>query len=136
MSSPVARTLAKIREEGGHPEVVERFIPRGRGMKLDLFGIVDVEALFPDHTLYVQVCRDEDLTDHLITCLNEPRLLTLLACTGRVFEIWSWKKRGRAWSERRLNGQWTPHSVIFVEREISEETHMGPIVQTPARGGA
>jgi hypothetical protein len=136
--TPVERTLKLIRAEGGHPETVEKWIPRGHGFKLDLFGVVDIEALFPDHTLYVQVCRDTDLTDHLVTCIGEPRLLKLIECQARVFEIWSWAKKGNRWRERRLTAEWTPAGVVFVEYDrgtpaVSPVTPMRR-VQTSAQG--
>ena len=112
--TPVARTLEKLRLEGYTVAQVERWIPRG--IKLDLFGLADIEALFPDHTLYVQVCRDTDLTDHLVKHLGNPRLERLIECPQRVFEIWSWAKKRNRWREQRLTAEWTPTGVVFVQR--------------------
>jgi len=119
--TPVALTLERIRDEGGHPEIVEKWIPRGHGFKLDLFGLADIEALFPDHTLYVQVCRDADLTDHLVKHLAEPRLPKLIECPVRLFQIWSWALRRvegkrKVWSERRYTARIGASGVTFVER--------------------
>jgi hypothetical protein len=103
--SPVSRTLYELRQGGYEPAIVERSVPtRPRPTKIDLYGVADIEALAADHTLYVQVCRDEDLTDHFAKHLAEPRLEKLLTCATRRFEVWSWAKRGRVWSPRRYRG--------------------------------
>ena len=133
--TPVSRTLELLRSEGYHPEITERWVPRG--IKIDLFGLVDVEALHDTHTLYVQVCRDTDLTDHLVKHLGNPRLERLIACPHRVFEIWSWAKKRNRWREQRLTAEWTPTGVVFVQHvrstgapPVSTETPME--VQTSA----
>lgn len=118
--TPVSRSMAKLRAEGYTIGIVQRSVPtRPRPTSIDLFGVADLEALAPDHTLYVQVCRDTDLTDHLRTCLGEPRLEKLLACPTRMFEIWSWAKKANRWREKRLTAEWTPTGVVFVELQPS-----------------
>lgn len=115
--SPVSRSMAKLRDEGYLVGIVQRSVPtRPRPTSIDLFGVADLEALADDHTLYVQVCRDEDFTDHLAKHLAEPRLGKLLACRHRLFEIWSWAKRGRLWSPRRHRGALgATGRIVFVE---------------------
>lgn len=125
--SPVSRSMAKLRDEGYVVGIVQRSVPtKPRPTSIDLFGVADLEAIAPDHTLYVQVCRDSDLTAHLVTCVNEPRLLKLLECRAREFEIWSWAKRGNRWRVQRLHGQWTMSGVVFVgvEPAVSPATPM------------
>jgi len=117
--SPVSRTMAALREDGYDPWVVERSVPtRPHPTKIDLFGIVDLEALADDHTLYVQVCRDADLTDHFRKCRQEEihgRLARLLTIPTRRFEIWSWAKKRDRWRARVYHARLHGGSVTFVE---------------------
>jgi len=114
--SSMQRTLDDLRDLGYEPAVVERFNRHAgeHGRFFDLYGLADVEAIADDHTLYVQVCRVDDLTDHigkaqrmlLPRLKRDPRpprtaLEALLASPARRFEIWSWGKRGRSWVARR-----------------------------------
>ena len=116
MSSPVARTMAALRDDGYDPWQVQRSIPtRPHPTSVDLFGVVDLEALADDHTLYVQVCRDADLSDHFEKCLAQPRLVRLLMCPARTFEIWSWAKKRNRWRARIYHAQLHGGTVTFVE---------------------
>ncbi len=125
MSSPVARTLEVLRAAGGDPAVVERFVPRGpiHGIRIDLYGIADIECLFPDFTLYVQVCRSTDLAAHFATCCESEFMPKLLACPARRFEIWSWAKQKNLWGVRRyvaaLPEGAPANAVVFVERRAA-----------------
>ncbi len=94
MSSPVSRTMQMLRDQGAIVDITQRSIPtKPFPTSKDLFGVADLEALFPSTTLYVQVCRDEDLPDHFSTCLYSATLPVLIGAPGRYFEIWSWAKR-------------------------------------------
>jgi hypothetical protein len=140
VNSPVSRTLELLRLEGYEPAIVERSIPtRPKPTKIDLHGIADVEAWADDHTLYVQVCRDEDLAEHRAKAWvatfwrakGDPRpardvLAGLLADPSRRFEIWAWALRGsrrgrKTWSERRWRAIACEDGIAFVESESAEE---------------
>ena len=137
MSSPTARSLELLRKLGYVAAVVERFnahVPP-HGIRIDLFGLADIEAITQDHTLYVQATPAARLSDHLAKCLSVEHLPVLIATPARRFEIWSWGKRRRGgrdrWVLRRLrarsvgNGDRMP-DVAFVELEedVSPETPM------------
>lgn len=106
MSSPTARTLAKLRAEGWTAAVVERWNPHVR-IRQDLGGGIDVLAWkprcglhWPAQILGVQACAGSGHAAHRAKLLAEPRMAIWLAAGGRL-EIWSWAKRG-ARGERKL----------------------------------
>lgn len=117
MSTPVERSLVVLRDLGYEVERVERnvaAIRRRFPIRVDLFGLADLEAWGAEHTLYVQVCRDADLADHVAKAIHvttrrlkhdhrpERRSLeALLACRARRFEVWAWGKVGRFWRVHR-----------------------------------
>lgn len=149
---PAARSLERLREEGYLADVVERNIPnsgarqeadanasawRPRGTTKDLYGIADIEAMTPDHTLYVQACPASTLSAHIRKCLsterpvrmvkgkpveelsNYEKLRMLIACSARVFEVWAWIKHKvegsrRLWHVRRHRAVMDGESVVFV----------------------
>lgn len=121
MSSPTQRSLEVLRELGYTADVVERFLVHvpPHGIRKDLFGLADLEAIADDHTLYVQATPASRLSDHVEKCLAEPRLAALIRCDARRFEIWSWGKRqvkGRSrWCLRRLRASRSEGGVAFVE---------------------
>lgn len=133
MSTPVSRSIELLTAAGYEVGIVQRSVPsKPFPISIDLFGVADLEALADDHTLYVQVCRDEDLAEHFATCMQtrvrrskadtRPALRSvtaLLRCEARRFEIWSWAKRvsgGRElWSERRYRALSMAGRVSFVE---------------------
>lgn len=126
MSSPVARTMAALRSQGYDPWQVQRSIPtKPYPTSIDLYGIVDLECLADDHTLYVQVCRDSDLSDHFAKCLAQPQLARLLNLPTRPFQIWSWAKKANRWRVRVYRAGLTAGGVVFVEATAnSQETPM------------
>jgi len=133
--------MAKLRDEGYVVDVVQRSIPtKPYPTSKDLYGIGDLIAIAADHTLLVQVCRDEDLTDHLVTCLHEPNTAKWIACQDRAFEIWHWAKKNNRWRERRLEAVLVDGSVRFVEFSVGRvdaDSREKPMdgVQTSARDG-
>lgn len=65
------RSMALLRSKGYLVGKVERFIP-GRKIRIDLYGIADVEAIgggVPG-VLYVQVCRAKDMGEHELKILG------------------------------------------------------------------
>jgi hypothetical protein len=103
---------------GYEAQVVERFNHHAgpHGIRIDLFGLADVEAIADDHTLYVQATPAARLQDHVRKCLDERRLHRLIACPTRVFEIWSWyqpRKRAR-WTLRRYRAVVDAGEIVFV----------------------
>ena len=82
--STTALTLNRLRKEGWRPWVVERWIPFVRGsdkdgmrvrggIRKDLFGIVDIEAVSLTGHLYVQTCRLANLAEHVKKACDDLR---------------------------------------------------------------
>lgn len=134
--SPVERTIKALREAGYVVGITQRSVPRTRhrphGISIDLFGLADLEALAPQHTLYVQVCRDADFTDHMGKALASPHLARLVAPESRrVFEIWAWGKAGFRWRVKRWRALDAASFAIVAPPPSSQETPLDG-VQTSA----
>jgi hypothetical protein len=105
VSSPTARTLARLRELGYRADVVERRLP-GCFVTRDLFGIIDVVAARPGEVLGVQCTSASNLAARLAKAKDAPGLTDWLAAGAR-FEVWGWSKRGprgprKLWRVRRV----------------------------------
>ena len=102
MSSPTARTLARLRELGYRADVVERRLP-GCLVTRDLFGMADAIAVHPGAraVLLVQATTAAHVADRLRRVRGQPDLPALLAAGVRV-EVWGWAKRGGRWHVRRV----------------------------------
>lgn len=133
-TSPTARSLQVLRELGYEAQVVERFLKYAgpHGIRQDLFGLADIEAIAADHTLYVQACPASTLAAHAHKCLAEPRLGKLLACASRRFEVWSWALRGergkrKLWALRRTRAH--AHAGLICFLELSAEHQPADLVK-------
>lgn len=89
------RTLAALRQEGCTAAVVERWnqFAGPKGIRQDLFGFVDIIAIYPDERgiTAVQATGPNGHADHrrkILECEHAP---TWLAAGGRI-ELWSWRK--------------------------------------------
>jgi hypothetical protein len=92
--SPTQRTLKLLREEGCLAQVVERYNPYAR-VRQDLFGFIDVLALYPDgRCLGAQCTTRANQAARLSKALALPALRTWLSC-GLLFEVWGWAKVGK-----------------------------------------
>jgi hypothetical protein len=105
VSTPTARTLARLRELGYRADVVERRLPRCF-ITRDLFGCIDVVAVRPGEVLGVQCTSASHLAARLRKARAAPGLRAWLAA-GAHFEVWGWAKRrprGRrkVWCVRRV----------------------------------
>lgn len=91
--SPTARALADLRDLGFTAAVVERWNPYAK-VRHDLFGVIDIIAMFPDFgILGVQCTSRDNHAARRTKALAEPALRTWLECGGR-FEVWSYAKQG------------------------------------------
>jgi hypothetical protein len=102
MSSPIKRTLARLRKLGYLADIVERRLP-GCFITRDLFGIADVLAAHPGEcaVLLVQATTAAHVADRLRRVRGQPDLPALLAAGVRV-EIWGWAKCGGRWHVCRV----------------------------------
>jgi hypothetical protein len=110
VSSPTARTLAKLREEGWTAQVVERFNPYSK-TRVDLGGGIDIVAwssLGPETLsgiMGVQACAGASHAARRDKLLALPSMREWVAAGARL-EIWSWAKQGargarKLWTLRR-----------------------------------
>ena len=107
-TSPTQRTLAYLRENGYHCDIVERFIRRpglpGGGFRKDFMSFGDILAFSNTETVMVQSCGTS-YSSHLKKMLSNPNVALWLAGPRDVMLI-SWrplvKKRG---FKRKV---WTP----------------------------
>src|SRR5438445_5614490 len=104
MMSPTQRSLAHLRRRGALCAVVERFnafVTRpdgGKGVRMDLFGFIDVLAVEPGHrgVLAVQCTRTDDQARRLDK-IKSPKVWAKakvwLQAHNRI-EVHGWAKRG------------------------------------------
>lgn len=90
--SPTARSLAQLREWGCEAQVVERY-NRFAKRRIDLFGVIDIVALYPTNIVGIQACAGSSHAARMSKIRSEPRVAMWLAAGGRL-QVWSWSKRG------------------------------------------
>ena len=118
--SHVERTMKELKKQGFlRTAIVEKynvhaFRPNGgRGVRQDLFGIVDILSLQPGRGFVgIQVCG-ADFSEHVkkLTVEKSPECLSWLLTPGGFLELWGWRKLlvkrgGKA-------KKWTPRVHIF-----------------------
>jgi hypothetical protein len=110
--SPTARTLQYCRKMGWRIQVVERW-NQYAGIRIDLFGFIDLIALTPDNVcLGIQATSSANMSARVTksTVEKEAELQHWLAC-GNQYEVWGWAKRGPA-GKRKL---WTLRRVAITD---------------------
>jgi hypothetical protein len=104
-TSPTARTLAKLREEGWTAQVVEKWNQFAM-KRIDLLGFIDIIAIKLDHpVLGVQATTGDHVADHIrkIESIEASMLWRSVA----ALEVWGWRKVGprgtrKVWECRRV----------------------------------
>jgi hypothetical protein len=101
VSSPMKRTLARLRKLGFLADIVERRLP-GCFVTRDLFGFADILAVHPvEHiVLLVQTTTQSNFAKRL-RHVQEQLATPLLLDAGVRIEIWGWRKVGGRWHVRR-----------------------------------
>lgn len=94
--TPTQRTLRALRDRGLVCAIVEKFNAYAgpHGLRQDLFGIIDVLALDPEHgVIGVQSCG-QDFSAHLHKLTEEKAQETSdwLRTPGTSLELWGWRK--------------------------------------------
>lgn len=90
MSSPTARTLAKLRKEGWFPWVVEKWIPQAR-KRSDLFGFIDVLALRDGEVLAVQSTSGSNVSSR-VKKIAEHENVAMVRAAGWIIHVHGWAK--------------------------------------------
>ena len=118
--SPTQRTLALLRKYDLTAQVVERWNPHAR-IRQDLFGCIDIVAVGDGMRVTgIQACAGASVAARLKKAMAEPRLKLWLN-SGGTFEVWGWRKVGKAgkrktWAVRKV-------SVCLVDGEFVPYEH-------------
>lgn len=93
--TPTQRTLAALRNEGCYAGIVERFnaYVGPNGIRQDLFGFVDLIAIYPDERgiTAVQCTGQHGHPAHRAKIMENEIAPEWLRAGGRI-ELWSWRK--------------------------------------------
>src|SRR5262245_40135020 len=97
MTTPTARTLARLRDLGYTAAVVEKWVPYANVCR-DLFGCIDVIAVHPRDRIIlgVQATTEAHVAHRLAKARALPELAAWLR-SGGTFQVWGWCRRGRKW---------------------------------------
>jgi len=98
--SPTERTIKSLKEKGYACGIVERYISQvwnsngKRGIRKDLFGILDIIALDPQRGVIGVQSTGEDFSGHDKKILFEKReeAIRWLSTPGAHLELYSWRK--------------------------------------------
>lgn len=90
MSSPTQRTLARLREEGYLPAIVEKWNHHAK-VRQDLFGFIDILAIRGPQTLAIQACNYSDISTRKKK-IEALEALEAVIGANWIVEIWGWRK--------------------------------------------
>jgi hypothetical protein len=114
-TSYTQRTLAALRERGGTPDIVERFLSHAgpHGVHKDLFGLFDIIALFPfrepgRRLVGAQSTGPNGYSEHMRTFVESKHIDTWLSCGGAA-ELWCWQLKPQAEGSKVL--EWQPRII-------------------------
>lgn len=116
--SPTQRTLAALRNEGVTAGIVERFnqFVGPHGIRQDLFGFIDVIAVYPDERgiTGVQCCAGSGHAAHRTKIMENEHAPAWLKAGGRI-ELWSWRKLKVKRGGKAM--RWVPKMEVFEFRD-------------------
>lgn len=98
MTSPTARSLAKLRKEGWLAEVVEKWNHITKTRK-DLWGFADILAIREGEVLAVQATSYSNVSSR-VKKISEHENLDMVRKSGVGIEVWGWHRKGRFWEVR------------------------------------
>jgi len=98
--SPTQRTLAALRDEGWHAEVVEKWIP-GANIRKDLWGFADILCLRAGSVPLVVQCTSASNVSARVKKITESPLLALVRGSNIAIEVRGWSKnKAGKWIQR------------------------------------
>jgi len=113
--SPTQRTLRALEQRGCICGIVERYNsfagPFGR--RFDLFGFIDIIALYPNQIVGIQSCG-ASFSQHYKKIIENDRAFEWLKLGG--IELWGWRK-----VKKKRGGKlmiWKPRLHIFAEGDF------------------
>lgn len=122
MNSPTQRSLKKLRSEGWHVAVVERWNQWAK-CRQDLFGFIDLLALKDDLTLAVQTTSGAHVAARLEKMKGIPTVALWLKSPTRLLVIHGWRKVG----PRGTRKMWECRQVVV------SATSQPPNVERPSQ---
>ena len=118
--SPTQRTLRALRERGCICGIVERFnaFVGPHGIRQDLFGFIDIIALYPDGIVGIQSCGSSFSAHDKKILENEiaPDWLK----TGGKIELWGWRKIKLKRGGKAM--RWSPRLKAYTLDDFMEDT--------------
>ncbi len=100
--TPTQRTMRELRNQGRVCAVVEKWNAFAKkpgqdgppGIRVDLFGIIDIIALDPERGVVGVQCCGQDFAGHFrkITVEKAQETTDWLSTPGTVLELWAWRK--------------------------------------------
>lgn len=114
VTSPTARTLARLRKDGATAQVVERWNQYSK-TRHDLFGWIDIVAMRNNTIVGIQATSGTNVSARLAKMRAEPRLELWLQAGGKA-EIHGWRQLGKA-GKRKL---WKLRTVCVTEEGETE----------------
>lgn len=115
MTSATQRTIRHLRNQGRRCAIVEKFnaFVGPHGVRQDLFGIIDVIALDPEHGVVgVQSCGNQ-FSEHYkkITEDRAQEAIDWLCTPGTRLELWAWRKVKVKRGGKAM--RWSPRIHVF-----------------------
>jgi hypothetical protein len=115
--TPTQRTKKELRSRGLECDIAERYLQHairgdgGRGVRKDLFGIIDIIALDPYRGVVGVQSTGQAFSDHFkkITIEKKEEAIKWLCTPGAVLELWGWRK---------LKGRWQPRIHVFCLHDL------------------
>ena len=89
--SPTQRTLAALRADGWHAEIVERWIP-GANIRKDLWGFADIICLRNGSVPLAVQCTSASNVAARVKKITESPLLPMVRAANIAIEVWGWRK--------------------------------------------
>ena len=131
MSSNTERTLKLLKSRGMKAGIVERYIAQvwvkngQRGIRKDLFGIIDIIALDPSRGVIGVQSAGQDFSGHDRKILTEKRqdAIDWLSTPGTSLELIAWRKIKK---ERGKSTEiWAPRIKIYTLADFKDFDPLG-----------
>jgi len=97
--TPTARSIAYLREQMVPVDTAERWIP-GANVRRDLFGCIDLVALYTETTAFIQVTTADNMAAREAK-IRASQHFTELNKAGREVWLHGWSKRGKRGERKR-----------------------------------
>jgi hypothetical protein len=122
--SPTQRTIRELKNQGRRCAIVEKynhFVKRadgGRGIRQDLFGIIDVLALDPERGVIGIQCCGSDFAAHDRKIREElyQNAIDWMQTPGTGLELWGWRK-----VKKKRGGKamvWRPKVKVYRQEDF------------------